>query len=163
MRGNMKQENARTRIGDYIYSPKRLEELKYKKFLTKRILTRISENMHYEIFKYLDGKDLLEVRAITLGGYQLTTNKILRSRIGNYLESKIYLTKKDIEENINRIKLIFQFQKTSNYSLNLGGTQIGNQGLVILTKVLKSMHDIYISQLYTCIYIYILIRTNKLV
>ena len=62
----------------------RLYELKDQKFLTKRIFLRVSENMHYEIFKYLNSKELLEIRGTKLGGYQLISNNILRSRIQNY-------------------------------------------------------------------------------
>ena len=63
----------------------RLKMLKESKFLKIRILERISENMHYEIYKFLDAHELLEIRSMSLGGYELTSNKVLRSRIRNYL------------------------------------------------------------------------------
>ena len=63
----------------------RLDALKEIKFLSTRIFQTLSENIHYEMFKYLDYRDLLEVRRTKLGGFQLTSNKILRARIKNYL------------------------------------------------------------------------------
>ena len=62
----------------------RLCKLKEDKFLTEKVFERMSENMHYEIFKYMNSKDLLEIRRSKLGGYQLVSNITLRSRIRNY-------------------------------------------------------------------------------
>ena len=63
----------------------RLESLKQDIYLSKRFFPRISENMHYEIFKYIDSRDLVEIRGARMGGYQLTSNRQIRSNIGNYL------------------------------------------------------------------------------
>ena len=38
----------------------KLLNLRRERFLTNRIFQRISENMHYEIFKYLAANELLE-------------------------------------------------------------------------------------------------------
>ena len=62
------------------------DELKEAKYLNHRIFGRITENLSYEIFKYMNSKELLEIRATNLGGYQLTSNTTLRSRIKNYLK-----------------------------------------------------------------------------
>ena len=59
----------------------RLNQLKVEKFLTMKTFKELSENMHYETFKYLNCKDLLGIRSTNLGGYQLTSNILLRSRI----------------------------------------------------------------------------------
>ena len=85
----------------------RLSQLKREKFLTKRIFQKISENMHYEIFKFENSRDLIRVRAISLGGFQLTTNKLLRSRIGNYLEKLQFNMNECIHPDIE-IDLIFE-------------------------------------------------------
>ena len=45
----------------------RLDALKEIKFLSTRIFQTLSENIHYEMFKYLDYRDLLEVRRTKLG------------------------------------------------------------------------------------------------
>ena len=82
--------SSRERIGDKSSiciskrQDKRLAILQKSQFLTKRIMERISENMHYETFKYLNSVDLVEIRGMKLGGYQLVSNKLLRSRIYNY-------------------------------------------------------------------------------
>ena len=55
-----------------------------KKYLTERVFGRISENMHYEVFKYLEAVDLLQIRSLNLGGFLLTSNPYLRPRIKNY-------------------------------------------------------------------------------
>ena len=87
----------------------RLNALREEKYLTKRIFARISENMHYELFKYLNSMDLLEIRILKLGGYQLISNPILRSRITNYLHKlQVNIIPNNIQENVKRIKLIFQ-------------------------------------------------------
>ena len=95
-----------------------LNQLKYTKFLTQRIFSRVSENMHYEIFKYMDCYELLQVRAITLGGFQLTSNKLLRSRIKNYfpfmelnIEDNADLTP-DHNYIYSKLELILPFFKT---------------------------------------------------
>ena len=90
----------------------RLDQLKEEKFLTNRMFKRISENMHYEIFKYVNSRDLLEIRGSTLGGFQLSSNKLLRSRIKNYIDkvhakqmdNEIY----DLNRDGNRVKVIFE-------------------------------------------------------
>ena len=41
-----------------------LTYLEQTKFLTKRIFPRISENMHFEIFKNVSGIDLIEMRGL---------------------------------------------------------------------------------------------------
>ena len=96
-------------------SRSRLEELKEEKFLTMKIFERLSENMHYEVFKYVNAKDLLVIRSLKLGGYLLSSNKLLRSRIKNYfsvLIPRIIQGRQNIDMNINmmnqRIKLIFE-------------------------------------------------------
>ena len=111
----MRKKNRKT------YS-NRLTGLKNERFLTHRVLQRISENMHYEIFKYVDWKQLLEIRGINLGGYQLISNRILRSRISNYCPIKFPKIKvleldKVIED--SRIKLIFE--QTGRAELDLEG------------------------------------------
>ena len=131
----------------------RLEDLKIQKFLTSRIFPRVSENMHYEIFKYINSDDMLEVRMTTLGGYQLTSNNILRSRIGNYFyditpelnedQFNIYeeyeKTKKEKEEDrkdrckdAKLIKLIFE--QTGRNCLNFEDLVIGNKGIIKLVR-----------------------------
>ena len=88
-----------------IYS--RLDEIRESKYLDNRIFIRISENMSYEIFKYMSSTDLLEIRASKLGGYQLTSNMTLRARIKNYM--KVHITPlAKILLNVNINKRIFQ-------------------------------------------------------
>ena len=97
----------------------RLEALKEEKFLTNRIFNRISENMHYEIFKYLKPKDLLAIRATKIGGYQLVTNRLLRSRIKNYFKQlkprQIEGELSDPKRDQQRLKLLLQQTKILDF------------------------------------------------
>ena len=100
--------------------------------------------MHYEIFKYLNNVDLLAVRGTKLGGYQLTSNSLLRSRIQNYfyyLSPNLELRDSSgIFTNLNRIELIFG--QTGNEKLDFGGMKIGAEGFIQLAKTLKLVHRI---------------------
>ena len=145
-----------------VYSD-RLEILKSQRFLTERIFRKISENMHYEIFKYLNSKELLQIRSTKLGGFQLVSNKILRSRIKNYFD-KLYFRLYDqedlnIEKEDQRAKLIFE--QSGCQVLDFGKVKIGERqvrGFVGLLKENKSiLKGINIGTYYELyIYIYIL-------
>ena len=80
----MREENNVLDVSNSRMEEDRLSKLIADKFLSSRIFKRISENMHYEIFKYLNALNLVNIRGTNLGGYQLTSNNILRSRIKNY-------------------------------------------------------------------------------
>ena len=75
----------------------RMNILPDTRFLTNRIFGRLCENLHYEIFKCLNYVELLEIRCLKLGGYELTSNITLRSRIKNYPPSQILIWKKRLE------------------------------------------------------------------
>ena len=87
---------------------KRLKQLSVTKFLSEKLFKRLSENMHYETLKYLNCKDLLEVRGVKLGGYQLTSNKLLRSRIKNYFTLDYIPIENNHKHNIKIMQLICQ-------------------------------------------------------
>ena len=133
---------------------KRLSQLREPKYLSIRIFQRISENMHYEIFKYLTPEDLLEIKESGTGGYQLTSNKLLRSRIANYFPHLIlYLdfnTESDIWINIRRI--ILAFENMGNVELGFRGLDIGDQGVIELVSILEIMAD-GLGTIYIYIYI----------
>ena len=69
----------------------RLQSLKAQKYLTHKFFPRIGENLHYEILKYLRAEDLLSIRGTGLGGFQITSNTILRSRITNYFGEEFHI------------------------------------------------------------------------
>ena len=68
--------------------PQRLLMLKNNDKLQHKVLDILPENMHYEIFEYLAQKDLLRVRGVNLGAFQLTSNPKLRSRYQKYIHMK---------------------------------------------------------------------------
>ena len=90
----------------------RLWQLKKTKYLTQRIFSRISENISYEIFKYMNFQDLLQIRALTLGGFQLVSNTTLRARIKNYIKDKV-IPLTDLFINKRKITALFE-QKGEN-------------------------------------------------
>ena len=104
-------------VGDY-GEQTRLKHLKHTKFLTQRIFPRISENMSYEIFKYVNSQDLLQIRASTLGGFQLVSNASLRSRINNYLQDKV-ISLTDLFANKKKINFLFEQKEESVLSFSL--------------------------------------------
>ena len=103
---------------------KRLEKLKTTDFLTQRVVGRMSEAMHYEIFKYLGPRDLMDVRGTKLGGYELVSNKHLRSNIKNYFPFLYIRIYKEIEldEADRKIKLIIE--QTEKEVLNFEGKEL---------------------------------------
>ena len=68
--------------------PERLLKLKKNEILQQKVFDILPENMHYEIFEYLAQKDLLRLRGVNLGAFQLTTNPKLRSRYQKYIHMK---------------------------------------------------------------------------
>ena len=135
-----------------------LNSLKEDKFLSQRIFKRISENMHYEIFKYLTSSELIIIRETTLGRYQLTSNRMLRARIKNYFRKIVLDTVfQDINQDSRKIQLIFE--QSGKNSLNFEENQIGiteqRAGyiaqLIALNQDLKEIIlGIYIYILYLC-------------
>ena len=144
----------------------RMNILPNTRFLTNRIFGRICENLHYEIFKYMNYAELLEIRCLKLGGYELTSNKTLRSRIKNYPHSFEYtFSNFDLEKeaiNARKIKLIFT--QIGKNKLSLVNIQNNHQKIKYIAKIMKLIPEItelnlckYICYIYRCIYKYIMI------
>ena len=118
----------------------RLNTLKQQKYQTHRIFQRISENMHYEIFKYVDSITLLQIRTLGLGGYQLTSNPILRPRIKINKPWKIYiqnsgdLTFANYGVDVRRLK--FMMLQTGNSSLSFRDLRLLDDDIYYICKVL---------------------------
>ena len=117
-------------------------KLKESKFLTKRIFKRISENMHYEIFKYTSKEDLLEIKGLSTGGYQLTTNQLLRSRIKNYFEIIKYSPDLDTADEINARNIYLIFEQTGRNKLSFEGMGVRDKGLIKFSDILKLIPDL---------------------
>ena len=141
----------------------RLKKYKHSKHLSTRIFPKLSENMHYEILKYMNSIDLLSIRGSKLGGYQLTSNEYLRPRIGNYIHnitSNILTNYMTISQKDRRIKLIFE--QTGKSKLKFNAIQIGNKiarefvELLRLNSTLREFilctYYIYIIDIYIYIY-----------
>ena len=113
-------------------------ELKNERFLTKKVFLRMSENMHYELFKYLNYKELIMLRGTNLGGYQLVTNPILRSRIKNYYIRNPYLTLEeliDIEYSGKKVELMYE--QTGREAFNLEKMNITDEECIQLSDIFK--------------------------
>ena len=136
----------------------RLEQLKEQNYLTNRIFGKVSENMHYEIFKYLHPEELLEIRSMNMGGYQLTSNSILRPRIKNYFVREWTAQRELSKQNI---ELIFQQARTS--SILLDKRKLGNIELFRFSNILEVLSGrmqriVFSILIYSYIYIYILYK-----
>ena len=124
----------------------RLKELKEHKFLTKRIFQKISENMHYEIFKNMNSTDLIHIRGISLGGYQLTSNPLLRNRIKNYfkfIEPDILEINEELLDKYKQAeRILLIFEQTGKNELKFQGIKIKDNGLIQLTRVFEIIPQI---------------------
>ena len=130
---------------------KRLELLKEMKYLTQKIFQRISENLHYELFKYSDCFSLLEIRSLNLGGFQLISNNILRQRIGNYFKN-IKFNSEITSEYTRKIKLIFE--QTGKNHLIIDSKINGDPKICLLSKILLHIPELVILNMSIYIYIY---------
>ena len=120
----------------------KLLNLRRERFLTNRIFQRISENMHYEIFKYLAANELLEIKLTNIGGYQLTSNQLLRSRIGNYF-NKIYFNLKEssnVKSNTRKIQIIIE--QTGILILEFENEKLREKELTMLSQIIKNIPEL---------------------
>ena len=127
-------------------SETRLEQLKNTKFLSHRIFPRISENISYEIFKYMNFQELLQIRDSNLGGFQLVSNTTLRSRIKNYLKGKALSSLTDLFANKGKINLLFEQKGERVLSIK----SLRNWGVKLLTENLKfipNLQSFYLSNI----------------
>ena len=137
----------------------RLEDLKKSRYLSNKLFPRISENLHYEILKYSTSTTLLEVKTTNLGGYQATSNKLLRSRIKNYSPpfKPILHLNKSTEWNITLIKCMFT--QTGSTQISFKKMKIGNEEINFFANMISKSEQIsginLCSNLYEYIYIYI--------
>ena len=111
--------------------------------------------MHYEIFKNLNFKELLNIRSLKLGGYQLTSNKILRERIKNYaINIKLDFDKSvDEKKIVRRIKLMFE--QTGLYRLRINGWKFKKLNGICLLKSFQYIPETEDLILSTMILVYI--------
>ena len=140
----------------------KLSKLRESKFLSHRIFKRVSENMHYEIFKYVNPIDLLNIRGVKQGGYELTSNKLLRSRICNYLGRGMYgYHWMSLNIDSHRLARIIQviFDHTGTSLLDCRGARFGVNGLLPLINAAAllgpNVNGLSFGIIYIYIYIYI--------
>ena len=132
----MKSENNCNRLND-------LMEMKY---LSLRIFRNLCENLHYEILRYLNCKELLEMRGVNLGGFQIASNKRLRSRITNYLSRVKTPMQEYTRNNIHLIEVLFE--QTGENRLVVERMKIGiprMRNLINIFKLAKEINEIDLS------------------
>ena len=123
-----------------------LNTVKYSNNLKSRIFSSLSWNMHYEIFQFLTEQDSLNLGAVSLTGFQLSTNLKHREKyfICDWTRSIIKNMSKIIDNNnifvierIARIKyLILQIGDMNFTSYNLRGNQIS---IYIIARVIQQL------------------------
>ena len=120
---------------------RRLEVLEGVKYLDNRIFKRISENMSYEIFKYINSGDLLEIRSLTLGGYQITSSTLLRGRIKNYLKFKPFVNIPRLLANERKLNITIQQGGEKNFlkCIRFAGVKLLAENLRF-TPNLRNLH-----------------------
>ena len=124
-----------------LIAKERLRKLKEEKFVTKRIFGKISENMHYEIFKYLNARNLLEIRNLSLGGYQLVANRILRSRINNYFHH-IKFTLFTVHSQLNVRHCNILFEQTGKNKISFEGQKFEHGNFEKFIEILNTISEI---------------------
>ena len=146
----------------YVILNPRLELLKNEKFLYKRLFMRLSENMHYEVLKYLNSEELIGLRGCNLGGFQLSSNQILRKRIGNYLGNiKPFIFHLESQQVAQFIIALFE-QVNSWKLISFEEMNIESIQLIYLSRAFKFLPGIAILKLRN-IYIYIYIIERNLI
>ena len=96
----------------------------------------------------MNSGDLLSIRATNLGGFQLTSNPILRSRIKNYVQHFLI--------NISLISLEYirtYFSQVGIKGLNLGESKLEENEVTKLLELLPELEEITLSIIYIYIYI----------
>ena len=121
--------------------------------------------MHHEILQYLPPKELLIMRRICLGGYQLSSNPTLRKKYQNFypLSSKNEEVKKLLNYDLisvkeKSIKLRIMFEQIDLSVMSLKGLRIAKFGMEILTELITIGHEINGLDLRNNIRIYMDIR-----
>ena len=117
--------------------------------------------MHYEIFQYFTYKDSLNLRGVSLTGYQLATNLALRKKY--FREDWVRSLTKDMSkiidnnnifviERIARVKfLVLKMEEIGeiNFSCsNLRGTKMGIYIISKIIEQLPSLHTLFLSNIY---------------
>ena len=140
-----------------VVTPKRLWKLKNEKFLTRELFVGMSENMHYEIFKYMNGGELLEIRRINLGGYQLTSTKLLRSRIKNYyIRNPKLMINTLINAGARRIEAVYE--QMEGCEINLNCMNIDWEKCIRVIQILRDIHKL--KGINLCIIYYLYLGNN---
>ena len=107
----------------------RLEYLRNNELLLHKTFSRISLTMHYDIFRFLNSPELLDIRNLNLGGYQLISNNNHRSKILNYFTKII--------PQINETMSGLVDTEKENRKINLLFTQTGNNLIDLSRKIIK--------------------------
>ena len=133
-----------------------LSVLEDERFQSKRVFRKMSENMHYEIFKYMNFRELLTVRGTNLSGYQLTSNKNMRSRIKNYFIRDTFYPFLYLNTLIHQVtdypkKFLVMVQQMGKEELNLCSMNIHEQECPKICEIFKCMPHLH--SLNLCTYI----------
>ena len=121
----------------------RLSLLKQAQSLITLVFPNISENLHYEIFRYSSNDDLLEIRALNIGGFMISSNGFIRKFIGNYygkVKPILALENENITLNIRKMEHILE--QTGNTNLYLENMSLGYTECKKCTQIIKMIPQI---------------------
>ena len=104
----------------------RLKMIKEDKYLSYKLFSILSENLHFEIYQFLYFNEIIKFRLINLGGFVLASNQHIRSRL---LSCPIYINRRgigriiesDIEEREKEeaIKIILELNSSDQIDLSV--------------------------------------------
>ena len=135
-----------------------LRKIKEQNFMIFTLFQRIPEYLQFEIFKYLDKYELLEIRAVNLGGYELASKPSLRSKIMNYFPKIRWIFSTEYADNICAQQINLIFEQIGKKELDLEGRSIENKDLFKISTMfilIPQTVELNISKFFYYIYIYI--------
>ena len=134
----------------------RLNELRENNSNRKdRLFGKMSERMHIEILRHLDWKELINVREVNRGGFQMLSNEGIRKSLGNYMKECCPLLLRE-DSDVPKTLLLFAQMGGNILKYNLG-SQVGDH-LRYLFWLTTNM-NVHIQHLqFGTIYIYIYIN-----
>ena len=104
----------------------RLRQLQNSKHCTRSIFIQFNMNLHFEILKYLNWREIIAIRGINIASFQYSSNYNFRNKIGNYPKTNIQgIFEKILQQNTNiisiaeKLQLFLDFTYTTKLELNI--------------------------------------------
>ena len=154
---------------------RRLNQIKESSKQKYYVIQKFKWKIMIKVLKYLTFTEFLTFRAVSLGGFELCSNRLCLSRIRaprlklkRKLISKLITSQKlSNSAKIARLKILFELTRVQLFGLlsfECSKMQIGQYGIEVLSESLKHLVGVTQINLGTYIYIYIyIVEKNAIV